>query len=194
MNPGESNTLTYSTIPGTDLLNTAVAYAPEMESVFDSAEVLVILPFTPKPDYTIEKTVDFNDNGIYHNREYGDVNTIATWKIVVKNTGDVYLKGITLKDTNMKITPLVFDLNIGETKTFYYDTTITKDTVNTATIEHELLPKKSSTAEALIDEILPYTEPEPFLPFTGGNVWLIWLTAGIFIILGIGLKIKGLRI
>jgi hypothetical protein len=76
---------------------------------------------------TIEKTVDFDDNGVFHDSETNYRGNTATWRIVVKNTSTCTpgcnITSINITDTNgWSFGP--FDLEQGESRTFEYDQTI----------------------------------------------------------------------
>jgi uncharacterized repeat protein (TIGR01451 family) len=86
-----------------------------------------------RPELSIEKTVDCNGDGVFHDEEtwYGPDN--ATWKVVVTNTGFDPVYNITVTDTNGHNFGSAFDLAVGANKTFTYTTVITATTKNTAT-------------------------------------------------------------
>lgn len=88
---------------------------------------------TFKADYTIEKLVDFNRDGDFHDREGGFTDTRATWKLVVKNTGDLNLTSMMIDDSfGMDFGP--FNLQVGEEQVFTYSTNISSDVTNTASV------------------------------------------------------------
>lgn len=103
------------------------------------------------PDFSIAKTVDFNGDGTFGELETNLAGEKATWKIVVTNTGDSALKGVTIADTNgMTFGP--FDLAVGASHQELYDTFPMENTVNTATVNANdsrgtaLTPKKDDAA------------------------------------------------
>jgi len=141
--PGESNNYTYNyTVVVTDLqliggrwrvMN--YLHAEGTDSLFDiidatTSKSSIIL----RPELSIDKTVDCNDDGVYSKEEttYGASDN-ADWKVVVTNTGFDPVYNITVTDTNGHSFGAPFDLAVNATKTFTYTTTITTTTTNTAT-------------------------------------------------------------
>lgn len=89
-----------------------------------------------RPEISIDKTVDFNGDSVYHDLETNDPGQNATWKIVVCNTGYDPVYNITVTDTNGHNFGAPFDLlTTGACQTFTYNMTIDVDTVNTATAQ-----------------------------------------------------------
>jgi len=87
-----------------------------------------------RPKISIEKTVDFDGNGVYGDRETNAPNQTASWKIVVCNTGYDPVYNITVTDTNGHNFGAPFNLlATGACQTFTYSMTINADTVNNAT-------------------------------------------------------------
>jgi hypothetical protein len=97
----------------------------------DPAEVHVITP-----ELSIEKTVDFDGDGVYTDSETNNAGETASWEIVVCNIGDVPVYDIVVTDTNGNNFGAPFDLTTpGECMTFVYDMVMNVDTVNTACAE-----------------------------------------------------------
>jgi len=89
-----------------------------------------------RPEISIEKTVDFNGDDVYHDEESNDPGQNASWKVVVCNTGYDPVYNITVTDTNGHSFGAPFNLlTTGACQTFTYNMTIYTDTVNTATAE-----------------------------------------------------------
>lgn len=80
---------------------------------------------------SIEKTVDFDGNGIYTDLETNTIGTTAYWKIVVTNIGNDTVYDINVTDTNGEIFE-PFYLKTGEHIEFVYPKVITGDTFNVA--------------------------------------------------------------
>ena len=133
---GETWEETYTDGPhDMDLTNTATAEALGIDGdpvgpVEDEACIEVI-----DPCIAIEKTVDFDGDGIFSDVETGPYDGTATWKIVVWNCGDSDLFDVMVEDTNgMMWGP--FDLAVGESWEEVYDeANIVADKTNTATAE-----------------------------------------------------------
>ena len=87
------------------------------------------------PDIDIEKTVDFDGDGVYTDYEINSAGETASWRIVVCNTGDTTVYNIVVTDTNGHNFGVPFDLNPGNCTTFTYDMAMYMDTVNTACAE-----------------------------------------------------------
>jgi uncharacterized repeat protein (TIGR01451 family) len=90
-----------------------------------------------QPEIHIEKTVDFDGNGVYGELETNDPGETASWKIVVCNTGYDPVYNITVTDTNGQSFGPFDLLTTGACQTFTYDMTMDVDTVNTATAQGE---------------------------------------------------------
>ena len=89
-----------------------------------------------RPAISIDKTVDFNGDQVYHDLETNIAGQTATWKIVVCNTGYDPVYNITVTDTNGHNFGAPFNLlTNGACQTFTYNMTIISDTINTATAE-----------------------------------------------------------
>jgi hypothetical protein len=84
------------------------------------------------PDISIEKTVDFDGDGVYTDSEINSAGETASWRIVVCNTGVTTVYNIVVTDTNGYNFGVPFDLNPGECTTFTYDMAMYVDTVNNA--------------------------------------------------------------
>ena len=87
------------------------------------------------PEIDIEKTVDFNGDGVYTDSEINSAGETASWRIVVCNTGDTTVYNIVVTDTNGHNFGDPFDLNPGNCTTFTYDMAMYANTVNTACAE-----------------------------------------------------------
>jgi len=88
-----------------------------------------------EPCIEIEKTVDFDGDGVFSDFETGIYGSTATWKIVVTNCGDGPLTNVMVSDTNGG-TWGPFDLAAGESwETTYDETGIMDDKCNTATAQ-----------------------------------------------------------
>ena len=96
LKPQESKELEYDTIPTVDTLNTATVESPFTDPLTDDAAVIV-LP-VPIRELLIEKTVDFNGDGIYTDSETNILGSVANWKIVVTNTGNTPIYNISVVD------------------------------------------------------------------------------------------------
>jgi uncharacterized repeat protein (TIGR01451 family) len=141
--PGESNNYTYNyTVVVTDLQLVGgrwrvmnYLHAEGTDSLFDiidatTSKSSIIL----RPELSIDKTVDCNDDGVYSKEETtSGPSDDADWKVVVTNTGFDPVYNITVTDTNGHSFGAPFDLAVNATKTFTYTTTITTTTTNTAT-------------------------------------------------------------
>ena len=89
-----------------------------------------------EPQLSIEKTVDFDGDGVYTENETNYAGETASWKIVVCNTGDAPVYSINVTDTNGNDFGARFDLlNNGDCVTFTYDMVMNVNTVNTACAE-----------------------------------------------------------
>ncbi|MDP2181155.1 MAG: hypothetical protein Q8K99_01105, partial [Actinomycetota bacterium] len=86
-----------------------------------------------EPALAIDKTVDFNADGVFSDSETYVAGSPAVWKIVVTNTGDTPLTDVTVTDTNAHGFGASFALASGASKTFEYITVPQGDTVNEAT-------------------------------------------------------------
>ena len=100
-------------------------------------------------DLDIEKTVDFNGDGIYTDSESNYPGNIASWNVTVTNTAQLEtVTSINVTDTNGHNFGAPFSLGPGESKTFIYTTIVNVDTVNIA------------YAQGMLDSIpIPYPDP-----------------------------------
>jgi len=80
----------------------------------------------------IEKTVDFNGDGIYTDLETNYTGETANWKIIVTNTGDNPVYNIIVTDSNGESHGPFNLLTNGAEETFTYDMVMDADTINTA--------------------------------------------------------------
>ena len=83
----------------------------------------------------IEKLVDFDGDGSYSDSEIYYAGKDASWQIVVTNTGDRPVYEINVTDTNGQSFGPFDLLSNGDTQEFVYTTTVSLDTVNTATAQ-----------------------------------------------------------
>lgn len=84
-------------------------------------------------DLIIEKTVDFDGDGIYTDSESNYPGNIASWNVTVTNNAQLgTVTSINVTDTNGHSFGAPFTLEIGESKTFIYTTIVNVDTVNIA--------------------------------------------------------------
>ena len=97
----------------------------------------------------IEKTVDFNGDGIYTDSESNYPGNIASWNVTVTNNSPLgTVISINVTDTNGHNFGAPFSLLPGESKTFIYTTIVNVDTVNIA------------YAQGMLQDILiPYPDP-----------------------------------
>jgi len=72
---------------------------------------------------------------------YGESGDAITYVFTVENTGDTYLNNIAITDGDLGIPPIsptllsgIFPLAPSATAVYYYETTITKDLINTASV------------------------------------------------------------
>jgi uncharacterized repeat protein (TIGR01451 family) len=86
-----------------------------------------------RPAISIDKTVDFNGDHVYHDSESNVAGQNATWKVVVTNIGYDPVYNVTVSDTNFHGFGAPFDLAVGANMTFTYDEVINAGKVNTAT-------------------------------------------------------------
>jgi hypothetical protein len=133
LNPGDCETFIYDMVIDVDTVNTACADGFDELGGFvnagcDPAEVHVV-----EPALSIEKTVDFDGDGVYTDSETNTAGETASWKIVVCNTGAAPVYDIVVTDTNGNNFGAPFDLlNNGDCEEFIYDMVMNDDTVNTA--------------------------------------------------------------
>jgi hypothetical protein len=84
-------------------------------------------------DLIIEKTVDFNGDGIYTDSESNYPGNIASWNVTVTSAAQAAnITSINVTDTNGHSFGAPFSLLPGESKTFIYTTIVSVDTVNIA--------------------------------------------------------------
>ncbi len=116
---GESYTFTYTTNPTADVTNVVDATGTDSlggtVSDTDSDAVDVIHP-------AIDVAITATPPTIYSGN-------LVAWEVVVTNTGDDLLAGVTLVDDNGYSYP-IFDLAVGESRTFNYTTNPTADVTN----------------------------------------------------------------
>lgn len=191
--PGGSLTFDYDTVVTVPTANTATVSSEAMNGPLSStADADPFAPFTPSY-LSIVKTVDFDGDGDYHKEETGDAGTAARWKIVVANTGTTAVNGIEIADAGSLLAP-AFSLEPGQSRTLYLVTYPTKTTVNTAYAESLATDRISSSARAVVEPFLPFTEEEgeePFLPFTGGDPLPLLAAAALAGMAGLGLRRRG---
>jgi hypothetical protein len=86
------------------------------------------------PDIDIEKTVDCNDDGVFLDEDTGTAGDTGHWRIIVTNTGECDLFDVYVWDDNgMSWGP--FDLPVGDSVQFDYDTIVNETTTNVAYVE-----------------------------------------------------------
>ncbi|MDY6912359.1 MAG: hypothetical protein SVM79_08400, partial [Chloroflexota bacterium] len=101
--------------------------------VNDDADVSVI-----SPSITIEKTVDFDQDGSWTDSESGDAGDTAHWRVVVTNNGPDPLFNVVITDSNGHDFGLPFDLASGVPRQFdYAELNVTADKTNTAFAQGE---------------------------------------------------------
>jgi uncharacterized repeat protein (TIGR01451 family) len=88
-----------------------------------------------RPKLSIEKTVDFNGDGVYSDLETNLAESTASWNVTVCNSGYDPVYDITVTDTNGYDFGAAFNLSVGECKTFTYDKVMNVSAVNNATAE-----------------------------------------------------------
>jgi hypothetical protein len=130
---GDSQQFDYDTIVDVDTTNWAYvdAYDAAGGDWYDEdyATNLVLVP-----DICIEKTVDCNDDGVFLDEDYGIAGDTGHWRIVVTNCGEADLFDVVVWDDNgMSWGP--FDLPVGDSQQFDYDTIVDVDTTNVAYVE-----------------------------------------------------------
>jgi len=135
----------------------------------------------------VNKTVDFNGDGIYTKLETNYAGSIASWKVVVTNEGGLTSHNITVTDTNGHDFSPDFDLDPGLNQTFFYNMTIYVNTVNTASAigwnaGHDVNCTYNSTAEVRIitvvgGEVRPTNKISLLAPWIGLALALIGGTA-----------------
>ena len=130
--PGDSRTYEYDTVVDVDTTN--VAYVDGFDELGgywydeDAATNYVI-----DPCIDIEKTVDCNDDGVYLDEDWGYVGDTGHWRIVVTNCGDSELTNVLTSDTNgQNFGPTT--LAPGANVTYEYDTVVSANTTNNATV------------------------------------------------------------
>jgi hypothetical protein len=128
-----SKTFTYTKAINATTTNTATAVGKDeiggtVGPVSDSATNTII-----GPKLCIDKTVDCNGDGVFHDQESWYAPDNAWWRVVVWNCGNNTVYNITVTDTNGHNFGAPFDLAVGANQTFTYNTTISVTTTNTAT-------------------------------------------------------------
>lgn len=104
----------------------------------------------------IDKTVDYDGDGVYTDSESNYPGNTASWKVVVTNNSTMDIDNVTVTDTNGHDFGAVFNLNGGESKTFVYSTVVDVDTINIASAQGEFIsqpfpvPAVEDDAEALV--------------------------------------------
>jgi len=88
-----------------------------------------------EPAISIDKTVDFDGDGVYTDDETNNAGKTASWNVTVCNIGDAPVYDIVVTDTNGIDFSPPFDLAPGECLTFIYDMVMNVNTVNTACAE-----------------------------------------------------------
>ncbi len=169
---GQSWEMTYATVPEGAVRNVAevVAHGPREEMVSDSDDAWVD---TISPGLSIDKTVDFDGDGIFHEAEVWYAGWHASWKLVVSNTGDVALPMVLVTDSNGRgYGP--FPLASGESTTFVYTTGPIAGGVENhvrATGTDPLGRQVSDDDIAAVDTIAPGVSIEKTVDFDGDGVY-----------------------
>jgi hypothetical protein len=86
-----------------------------------------------RPSINITKTVDFDGDGVYTDLEANVTGSTASWNVTVCNNGYDPVYDIVVTDTNTHNFGAVFNLSVGECKTFIYPEVISAGKVNNAT-------------------------------------------------------------
>jgi uncharacterized repeat protein (TIGR01451 family) len=133
------------------------------------------------PDISIEKTVDFDGDGIYHDNESYYAGEIASWKIVVTNTGDAPVYDIYVTDDN-GATYGPFTLQSEDSDTYTYDTYPTEDFINEACavgedeLGGEVGPVCDTAAVYIIHQNIPPVSSFTYSPENPTNTTMIHFT------------------
>ncbi|MBN1192221.1 MAG: hypothetical protein JXA36_00800, partial [Coriobacteriia bacterium] len=113
-----------------------------------------------KPAITVDKTVDFNGDGVYGDDETYYAGSTATWKVVVTNTGNCPLT-VNLTDVIGYDFPDNIVLAKGATQTFYMTGTYSADFTNTVTATGvDLLGGEKGTVTDTDDAQVHVIDPE----------------------------------
>ena len=135
-----------------------VSWAPAEHTVNGSDVKFVgTWKFTEKKsDFTVTKTVD--------KTTYEKAGDVLTYTVVVTNTGEKDLTGLTISDDKTTFENPTFDLRLKEkTKTFTYTYTVTENDViakkveNTASVTDGKTTKTSSTTSTLVEKNAAFT-------------------------------------
>lgn len=154
-------TVTDADVTAKKVINTAKVKLGNKEKEATTTSNLV----EKKSDFTITKTVDKS--------EYEKAGEVLTYKVTVKNTGEKKLEKLTISDTKVTLNEEPFNLEVGESKTFTYEYTITEGDVTAKKVENTAIVKlgdkeeKASTISKLKEnkpEPQPTPEPTPQPP------------------------------
>ena len=156
--PGEGNTWVWTGwkrgntvfVPKGEEFPYANAKSIEYTPVFEKQEAA--------PELTVEKTAKVGDN------EAADVavNDEITYTVVVTNSGNVTVSGITLSDTLVTLNEAAFDLAPAGTKTITYTYTVTQADVDAGKINNTVTatgkdPKDAEVTKSASAEVTTVT-------------------------------------
>lgn len=172
--PGEWRTFLVDQALGGDFTNIATATGTDVVggvvSATDSAAVAVV-----RPALTVSKTVEYTDpDSIFTDLEVGVAGGTATWKVVITNTGDSALTGVSLTDSNGHDFGGAITLAAGEVREFTYGTAVTADVTDTVSVTAlDVLggavgPHADSAA---VDVIRPALAVKKYVEFDGDGVY-----------------------
>jgi len=130
---GESKEFNYDTTVNVDTNNTVTVTATDAEDRTVTATDWAI-NYVVSPDICVVKTVDCNNDSVFLKEDMGYAGDTAHWKVNVSNCGDSNLTNVVVTDTNGNNFGAPFDLAVGESKEFNYDTTVNVDTKNTVNV------------------------------------------------------------
>lgn len=152
---GEDYTATPKTIDGYETGVWQKSSAPEKGKVEEGEKTVVYVYKKTKPqpeptsDFTITKTVD--------KATYKKVGDILNYTVVVTNTGEANLTGLTISDSLVKLDVKPFNLDKGKSETFTYTYTITEDDVKAKSVTNVASvtigkDSKKATAKSILKE------------------------------------------
>lgn len=152
---GEDYTATPKTIDGYETGVWQKSSAPEKGKVEEGEKTVVYVYKKTKPqpeptsDFTITKTVD--------KATYKKVGDILNYTVIVTNTGEANLTGLTISDSLVKLDVKPFNLDKGKSETFTYTYTITEDDVKAKSVTNVASvtlgkDSKKATAKSILKE------------------------------------------
>lgn len=140
-------TVTEDDVKAESITNTAKVKHGEKEKEASATSTLI----KKKSDFTITKTVD--------KATYEKAGDILTYTVVVKNTGEANLTGLTISDSLVKLDEKPFNLAKGKSETFTYTYTITEADVTAKSVTNVASVKlgkdgkpKEATAKSILKE------------------------------------------